>query len=79
MALHDSKKRSIAKALSWRFVATFITMILVWLVTGDLGKSAGIGLVDATIKLLAYYGHERLWSKLSFGLIDDSVSKGAGI
>ena len=60
----ESTRRSIAKALSWRIVATAITTALVYLFTGKGEFAATIGLVDTTIKFAVYFGHERLWRKI---------------
>lgn len=63
----DSHRRSIAKALSWRFFATLITSTVAWIVTDELRFAAAIGLGDTVVKLGAYYMHERLWEGIPFG------------
>ncbi len=63
----ESHSRTIAKALSWRFIATLITFTVAWIVTGKLAFAAEIGLADTIIKLGAYYFHERLWIRIKFG------------
>ncbi len=63
----ETARRSVAKALSWRFVATLITASIVYLVTGKGEFAAGIGLADTAIKLFVYIGHERLWNRISYG------------
>jgi adenylylsulfate kinase len=63
----ESHARSIAKALTWRFWAFLITALVVWVVTRRLEFAATIGLADTCIKFFAYYAHERLWLKFSFG------------
>lgn len=63
----ESKARAIAKALSWRAVATLTTGLIAWAVTGNLEVAAGIGALDALFKLVEYYLHERLWNRLAFG------------
>lgn len=63
----ESHRRSIVKALTWRVVATVITTSVVFAFTRELALSAGIGLVDTSIKLFSYYSHERLWEKIQFG------------
>ncbi len=64
----ESHKRSITKAMSWRIIALTITTLTVYFFTGDEVLSLGAGLVDSAIKIFAYYGHERLWIKVKFGL-----------
>lgn len=66
----DTTRRSIAKALSWRFLASAITGVIVYLVTGELEYAAGIGLADTVIKLVVYVGHERLWNNITYGRVD---------
>ncbi len=63
----ESHIRSIAKALSWRFLATLITFSVAWVITGQLTLAAEIGLADTLIKLGVYYSHERLWVRVRFG------------
>jgi uncharacterized membrane protein len=63
----ESHFRSIVKALSWRFLATVITFCVSWILTRRVTLAAEIGVADALLKLGAYYSHERLWNRLSFG------------
>jgi uncharacterized membrane protein len=63
----ESRKRSIAKALSWRFFATLITALVVYAISGEWGFAAKVGLLDTTIKLAAYFAHERVWLRISYG------------
>ena len=67
----EQKRRSIEKALSWRFLATFVTGTLVWLLTGKAAFAIQVGILDTSIKLLVYYFHERTWTKISFGLVKE--------
>ena len=59
--------RTIAKALSWRFIATLVTFTIAWIITKELKFAAEIGLIDTVIKLGAYYFHERAWIGIEFG------------
>lgn len=69
----ESHVRSLLKGISWRIVATTDTVIVVllatWLMTGtpSLGDAVKIGLSEFLIKLLVYYGHERLWEQIRSG------------
>lgn len=63
----ESTRRSIAKALSWRIVATMITSTIVFLLTGKGEFAATIGLADTTIKFFVYFSHERLWNRIPYG------------
>lgn len=63
----ESTRRSLAKALSWRIVATLITSAIVYALTGRGEFAATIGLADTTLKLFIYFGHERLWNRIPYG------------
>ena len=63
----ESHKRSIIKAVTWRILATSITMLVVYAFTKELALSASIGLIDTVIKIFVYYSHERLWERIGFG------------
>ena len=63
----DTHARSIAKALSWRFLATVITFGVAWFVTGAVTAAVAIGIADTLVKLGIYYGHERAWNRIQFG------------
>ena len=57
----DSHLRSMAKALSWRVVATLTTAIIAYFVTGEITTAVVIGGIEFVLKFLIYYLHERLW------------------
>lgn len=59
--------RSIAKAISWRIVATCTTIVLVFIYTGNLVVSTGVGVLELLSKIVIYYVHERIWNRLNFG------------
>jgi adenylylsulfate kinase len=63
----ESHTRTIAKALSWRIIATTITFTVAWLITRKVTFAAEIGIADTIIKLGAYYFHERFWIRIKFG------------
>ncbi len=65
----DKHKRSIVKALSWRMWATIATIIIVFFFTGELTLAVEIGAVEVVSKLMLYYLHERIWSKIGWGSI----------
>ena len=62
----ESSKISLLKTISWRIIATLITTVVAWLITGEVKFAASIGIIDALIKLFFYYLHERMWVRLRF-------------
>jgi len=57
------RKRHIAKTFTWRFIATSDTILIAFLITGDLNSGVKIGLIEVISKMILYYIHERLWFK----------------
>jgi len=63
----ESHLRSILKAITWRAGGTVVTFAVAWMVTHKFELAAQIGLLDTTIKLGAFYAHERVWNRLNIG------------
>lgn len=63
----DTHKRSIAKAVTFRIIATITTIILVLMFTRDLALAGVIGALDIISKLIIYYMHEHAWDTFSWG------------
>ncbi len=70
MHMKDKHVRSVAKAVSWRIMATVITSTLVFLFTGLWTISLAVGLVEFVIKSLVFYIHERAWFMIRWGTHD---------
>jgi len=64
--MYENGKRSLIKAISWRFIATLTTFLLVFIFTGKINLAIEIGFLDFTIKLTVYYLHERFWNKINW-------------
>jgi len=41
---------------------------LVYVFTGSLETMAAVGAIEVTAKLLFYYGHERIWGVIPWGV-----------
>jgi uncharacterized membrane protein len=62
-------KRHIAKTITWRIVGTLDTILLSWIITGNLKLGLAIGGVEVITKMILYFFHERVWYKwIKFGL-----------
>jgi len=66
----ETKRRSVLKALSWRFFATAITTTVAYVLSGELAFAMEIGAVDTVAKLFVYYAHERAWMRIPYGKVD---------
>ena len=60
--IRESHIRSLAKAFSWRVLATLTTSVIAYLVTGSLDTAAIIGGIEFVFKFFIYYLHERAWA-----------------
>lgn len=60
-----SRKRHIAKTLTWRVLATTTTFILTLIFFKDdpnaTEKASWVALVESSAKMIFYYYHERIW------------------
>lgn len=70
--MREKPYRSVVKSISWRTVGTIDTMMIAWLVTGQLDFAVTIGGVELFTKMFLYYLHERTWNRIRFGRIDPS-------
>ncbi|MCT4581340.1 MAG: DUF2061 domain-containing protein [Flavobacteriales bacterium] len=65
--------RSVAKAISWRVIASGTTFILAIIFFGDdpqaVEKATGIAILESIIKMTLYFFHERLWINIKWGIL----------
>ena len=66
--VRESRKRHIAKTITWRGVGTLDTMILSWVITGNPFTGLKIGVSELLTKMILYYLHERVWYRVDYGL-----------
>ena len=70
-----SVKRHVAKTITWRIIGTLDTMIIGWIITGNILTGLKIGGVEVITKMILYYFHERMWFKINLGLPHRSSNK----
>ena len=68
--MNITRMSSLLKTISWRAIATTVTIILVYAITDKLSISLGVGLIEVSSKMVLYYIHERAWNRVSFGRIE---------
>jgi uncharacterized membrane protein len=59
--------RSLTKAVSWRVTGTLDTIVIAFLITGEIKMAVSIGFIELFTKICLYYLHERVWEKIRFG------------
>jgi uncharacterized membrane protein len=74
-SISDSNKRHILKTVSWRMIGTFDTVLFGWIIVGNPLAGLKIGSIETVSKMLLYFGHEKLWYKINYGLDIRSRSK----
>ena len=67
---HANRARSLAKTLTWRTIGTMDTILIAFVITGNLAAGAAIGATELFTKMFLYYFHERAWSWSDWGLED---------
>lgn len=79
--MQESKTRSILKAITWRFLATGTTFLLAYFIFSGadcedaLEKSTIVAGLEAVIKIVIYYFHERAWQMAPKGSVRKLFSK----
>ena len=54
-----SRRRHIAKTITWRIIASATTFTFVYVVFGDIKAASGIMVMESILKMVLYYFHER--------------------
>ena len=72
----ESHLRSVLKAVSWRVLATLTTMVIAYIVIGDIRDALKIGAVEVVAKMFIYYFHERAWAQIPLGTIRKLIPSG---
>mgnify|MGYP002624418509 FL=1 len=62
-----SYKETLIKTLIWRFIATVLTILTGWAVTGNYKFGLAIGGIEVIIKMVGYFLFERVWDKIKVG------------
>lgn len=72
MSTDISRKRHIAKTITWRIIASATTFALAMIFFRDdpnaTEKATGVAIAESILKMIFYYLHERAWYKSNFGL-----------
>lgn len=61
----QSRKRHLAKSITWRIVGTIDTILISWLISGNPITGLKIGFTEVITKMFLYYFHERIWFKVN--------------
>lgn len=59
--------RSLIKSMSWRIIGTTDTIIITYIITGEISFALSIGGIELVTKMMLYVVHERLWNTVNWG------------
>lgn len=62
---NNLKKRILFKTISWRFIGTLDTIILSWIISGNIVFGLKIGVTEIFTKMILYFFHERIWFRIN--------------
>jgi uncharacterized membrane protein len=68
MITRASRKRSIVKAVTYRGVIVCLDFLAVYLLTGKVATATTFMIVSNIYTSVAYFFHERLWSRIKWGV-----------
>jgi uncharacterized membrane protein len=57
----------VVKAVTWRIGGSLFTAAIAWVFTENASAALAIGGADMVVKIGAFYVHERVWERISFG------------
>jgi uncharacterized membrane protein len=65
----ETNKRAIAKAFCWQAVGLIVMTLIGYIFTGSASEGGALALTSATIGLVSYFLHEKLWARVRWGRI----------
>jgi adenylylsulfate kinase len=63
----STPKRSFVKALSWETFSNLVCFALAFAMFGNIGGCVVFTAIAFIVKLILFYGHERLWHQIDWG------------
>ncbi|MBO0903029.1 DUF2061 domain-containing protein [Jiella sonneratiae] len=65
----ETRKRSLAKAVSWQILGFAVMTFLGFLFTGSFETGGALALVSTLLGFASYLAHERIWAAVGWGRI----------
>lgn len=63
----ETRKRTLAKAITWQCIGLFATTLVGWMLTGSASVGGQMALATSGLALASYVLHERVWQRVSWG------------
>ena len=71
--LSDTSTRSLVKTLSWRLTGSGTTFLISFIISGNFTVAGSIATIQLISNTILYYGHERLWNAISWGVAKHNI------
>jgi uncharacterized membrane protein len=65
---HQRLSRAVVKTVGYRLFMIVITVMVAFLVVGNVGEALSIGLVANVVKTGTYFAYERVWDRIEWGI-----------
>lgn len=65
----ESKKRTLARMITYRLTAWLFTILWTYVFTGNLMSSTGFATALHVLLSIDYYIHEKIWLKIKWGIV----------
>ena len=62
------RSRVLVRTLGYRCLMVVITVLVAWMVVGDVSAALNIGFATNVVKTGTYFAYERLWDHVSWGV-----------
>jgi uncharacterized membrane protein len=62
--------RAVVKTVCYRLLMVLVSVVVAYLVVGDVSAALSIGLVTNAVKTATYYGYERFWDRITWGIAE---------
>jgi len=66
--MRETRKRSVAKSITWRFICIVVSIVISFLLTGRWDVAVAIGSIYNVVTMILYYFHERIWNLVKWGI-----------
>lgn len=66
---HESHLRSVLKGVTWRVFGSSVTVVIAYILTGEVTLAMAVGGLEFFGKIILYYVHERAWEMVPKGTI----------
>ncbi|MFB6117123.1 DUF2061 domain-containing protein [Halosegnis sp.] len=64
----QERRRALVKTACYRLVMVCVSVAVAFLVVGDATAALSIGVATNVVKTATYYGYERLWDRIAWGI-----------